>query len=188
MYPKLSSECTWCDEWRKWNEEDTERCQRSGLAWTVHVSEVVLPKCQEMLAHCRRYHPEPKPAKQYAFTFTTNMTKEEIQDEMCDSAYKLFSQNTVPVRVGEAYLEYTEEGRPHIHGWYETQDGGRIFAKVFRRCWKYWGEKDKRTKFAGGYHEEMKSNRYKGYASSEGRLIVMKKEDAEGAHLFYEQP
>lgn len=188
MYPKLSSECTWCDEWRKWNEEDTARCQRSGLAWTVHVAEVVIPKCQEMLAHCRRYHPDPKPAKQFAFTFTTNKTKEEIEQEMCDSAHKLFVQKTVPVRAGEVYLEYTEEGRPHLHGWYETQDGGRIFAKTFRRCWQYWGEKDKRTKFAGGYHEEMKSNRYRGYASSEGRLIVMKKEDAENPEYFYEGP
>lgn len=129
------------------------------------------------LNHCKVAHPVKK-QKTFAFTFTTNSnTKLEIQKEMCHSAYKLFLQKTTPVEEGEVYLEYTEEGRPHLHGWYQTQDGGRIFAKVFRRCWPQWGEKDRQTRFAGGYHEEMKTNRYKGYASAEGRLVVSKKKD-----------
>lgn len=128
------------------------------------------------MKHQQVVHPDPKPPKTFAFTFTTNLdTKLEIQKEMCESAFKLFQQKTTPVQEGEVFLEYTEAGRPHLHGWYQTEDGGRIFAKTFRRCWKYWGEKDRMKKFAGGYHEEMKTNRYIGYASSEGRRVVYKK-------------
>lgn len=127
-------------------------------------------------AHVKSHWPKPK--KTYAFTFTTNLdTKLEVQKEMCYSAYKLFLQKTTPVEEGEVYLEYTEEGRPHLHGWYVTEDGGRIFAKTFRRCWPTWGEKERKPRFAGGYHEEMKTNRYRGYASSEGRLVVVKKKN-----------
>lgn len=128
--------------------------------------------------HLRDEHKEVK-RKQYAFTFTTNKSKEEIEKEMIHSAHKLFLQKTVPIRQGEAYLEYTEEGRPHIHGWYETEDGGRVFAKVFARCWPAWKEKRGQTQFAGGYHEVMKSGRYKGYSSAEDRVICMKKENEE---------
>ena len=121
---------------------------------------------------------EAKPKKEFAFTFTTNQdTKLEIQKEMCDSAHKLYAQKTTPVVEGEVYLEYTKEDRPHLHGWYVTEHGGRIFAKTFRRCWQYWGEKERQTKFAGGYHEQTKSKRYRGYASDEGRLILRKKPD-----------
>lgn len=126
-----------------------------------------------------------KPRKQFAFTLTTNKTAEEIQQDMCYSCHKLYLQQTVPIRQGEAYLEYTKEGRPHIHGWYETEDGGRVFAKVFQRAWKYWKEQRGQKAFAGGFHELMKSNRYKGYASAEGRVIIIKKINEE---LVYNAP
>ena len=38
------------------------------------------------------------------------------------------------------------------------------------------GREGEETRFAGGYHEEMKTDRYRGYASSEGRLVVEEKE------------
>lgn len=130
------------------------------------------------------YEHVPKPKKTYAFTFTTNLnTKLEVQQEMCSSAWKLFQQRTTPVAEGEVYLEYTEEGRPHLHGWYVTEDGGRIFAKTFHRCWPAWGEKARQSRFAGGFHELMKTNRYKGYASTEGRLVVRKLKNAEAEYL-----
>lgn len=178
-YPKLSKDCEYCKDWRKWNEDDMAECERAKLAgmnWTAHIGNVVLPRMREYHEHCQRYHDKRK-SKQYAFTFTTNKSKEEIEREMIRSCYKLFRQTTVPIREGGAYLEYTEEGRPHIHGWYETEDGGRVFAKVFRRCWPAWSEKDRQTRFAGGYHEEMKVNRYKSYASAEERVICLKKEN-----------
>jgi len=160
-----------------WEQEQLrlERCEecdrlRSKLHWP------------DIERHLREAH-GPKKSKTYAFTFTTNLdTKLEVQQEMCGSAWKLFQQRTTPVEEGEVYLEYTEEGRPHLHGWYVTQDGGRIFAKTFRRCWRYWGEKARQTKFAGGYHELMKTQRYKGYSSTEERLVVMKKKDADAVY------
>lgn len=134
--------------------------------------------------HLRAEHSASTKKKTFAFTFTTNKdTKLEIQKDMCCSAWKLFQQKTIPVEEGEVYLEYTEQGRPHLHGWYVTEDGGRIFAKVFHRCWPSWGEKARQTKFAGGYHELMKTNRYIGYASSEARLVVSKKKDADAVYF-----
>lgn len=182
-FPKLSVDCDYCKEFREWNQKDCEDKTIRGWAWTVHMKDTVLPRCNAYIEHCRRYHPDPKPPKTFAFTFTTNLnTQLEVQKEMCFAAYKLFLQNTTPVEEGEVFLEYTEQGRPHLHGWYVTRDGGRIFAKTFRRCWKYWGEKDRQKRFAGGFHEEMKTNRYKGYASAEGRKVISKEK---GADVFY---
>lgn len=175
-YPKRSEDCDYCNEFRQWNEDDLKECERAklrGMNWTAHIGDVVIPRMREYHEHCKRYH-DNRNSKQYAFTFTTNKSKEEIQTTMIESCYKLYKQQTCPILEGEAYLEYTEEGRPHIHGWYETVDGGRVFAKVFARCWPAWKEKRGQTKFAGGYHEQMKTNRYKGYASAEGRVIVRK--------------
>jgi len=142
-----------------WKCEDCDDCLKDPKKWVKHI---------------QKKHTK----KRYAFTFTTNLdSKLEVQKEMCYSAWKLFLQNTTPVEVGEVYLEYTEEGRPHLHGWYECRDGGRIFAKTFRRCWPTWGEKARQTRFAGGYHEEIKTERYQGYASEEGRLIIKKEKN-----------
>lgn len=152
------------------NAEKCDECKRlfSLCSWV------------DIEQHLRAAHGSKKTKKTFAFTFTTNKdTKLEVQKDMCCSAWKLFQQKTIPVEEGEVYLEYTEQGRPHLHGWYVTEDGGRIFAKVFQRCWLAWGEKARQTKFAGGYHELMKTNRYKGYASSEARLILRKEKSAD---------
>lgn len=165
-------------KFREWND-DPVHLKRDVVYW----ESVLLPRCREYVEHRNKFHKE-KAKKRFAFTFTTNQnTQLEIQKQMCESAYKLFTQETTPVSRGEVYLEYTEAGRPHLHGWYETQDGGRVFAKVFRRCWQYWGEKDRMKMFPGGYHEEMKGERYKAYASSEGRLIISKKEGEEAKFM-----
>lgn len=133
-----------------------------------------MTKFGEWEAHLKAVHLS-KPKKLFAFTLTTNGDdKAEEEEKLCVAATKLFHQESVPVARGEAYLEYTEAGRPHVHGWYETVDGGRIFSKVFKRCWPLWGEKSGKKQFAGGYHEEMKTNRYIGYASAEGRMVAKK--------------
>lgn len=182
MYPSLSKDCSYCNEFREWNDADValiEAHRMRGEVWTAHIGNVVLPRCREFLEHCRRYHPDKKKdRKRFAFTFTTNSNegvKEQVS--MCEAAWRLMLQQTNPVVEGEVFLEYTEAERPHLHGWYETQDGGRIFAKVFRRCWHRWSEKDRQKRFAGGYHEEMKTKRYQDYASAEGRVILQKKLD-----------
>lgn len=153
------------EDWNKPMDEEFKRLMSIG-------------KWEDIQAYLNQKYPPPKKRKMFAFTFTTNKdTKLEIQQEMIKSAYNLFKQKTTPVREGRVFLEYTEEGRPHLHGWYVTETGGRIFAKTFKRCWSSWGEKARQTKFAGGYHEEMKTERYTEYASAEDRCVVSKDKD-----------
>lgn len=170
-------------KWYEWYE--TRMAMKYGPDWNKPMEPELkqlwrIGNWDEIERYLRSKHASHQAKKTFAFTFTTNSDRKlEVQQEMCNSAWKLFQQKTNPVEEGEVYLEYTEAGRPHLHGWYVTKDGGRIFAKVFHRCWPSWGEKARQTKFAGGYHELMKTNRYKGYASSEARLVVAKKKDAD---------
>lgn len=112
--------------------------------------------------------------KVWAFSLTT--PDKDAAAEVCEAAQKLFEQQSVPVAEGVAYLEYGKSGLPHIHGWYSTEHGGRVFAKVFKRCWPQWGEDRKHhTKFRGGYHELVKNPAaYTLYAAAEQRLVVRK--------------
>lgn len=112
----------------------------------------------------------------FAFTLTTNITDAalfpEEEQKMVLAATKILSQQTNTVKEGEAYLEYTTNGAPHIHGWYKTEKGGRIYAKIFKRHWNLWNEDIRIGKgHQGGYHEKQKSANYNKYASAEGRLI-----------------
>lgn len=112
--------------------------------------------------------------KVWAFSLTT--PDRDAAPDLWEATVKLFEQRSVPIAVGEAHLEYGASGLPHVHGWYETDHGGRVFAKVFKRCWPLWGE-DKRhhTAFRGGFHEKAKDPAaYRLYASAEQRLIVRK--------------
>lgn len=159
------SHCRWyCDN----RPLAFERGTRSEKEWD-HFYRV------QFLKHGVEYHgreDQSNKKKQFAFTLTTNGDDvAEEEEKLREAVEKIFRQQTVPVYEGAAYLEYTEAGRPHIHGYYETNDGGRIFAKVFKRCWPLWGETRGHTKFAGGYHEQMKTNRYKGYMAAEGRVV-----------------
>lgn len=129
-----------------------------------------------------RERDEEKKRTKYAWTFTTNLMPNQIQEDMCYAVLRLMTQKTNPVRQGYAYLEYTHEGRPHIHGWYETESGGRIYAKTFKRCWQYWGETKGQKGFPGGYHDVMKSRQYDNYAADEGRLIF--KKEIYGEYIF----
>lgn len=140
------------------------------------------PRCKELWAkadtklfaeHIDEHAAATKPKKRFAFTLTTNGNdRAKDQRELCYAVHKLFLQKTCPIEEGGAWLEYTEQGRPHIHGWYQTETGGRVYAKVFARAWPLWKEKRGQTKFGGGFHEEMKSERYLNYASAEGREVI----------------
>lgn len=132
-------------------------------------------------AKLKNYHEiNEKKNRKYAFTFNTNKPPEMYKSEegdMLHACFKLFNQSSVPIQDGACYLEYTEKGAPHIHGWYKTEEGGRVFAKIFARVWSLWDEKKKCGKgFQGGYHAQMKSDRYEGYADSEGRMVCGKKD------------
>lgn len=113
--------------------------------------------------------------REWAFTFTTNKSPSEFQDEeraMIDATQRLFSQQSQPILEGSAYLEYTDAGAPHIHGWYRLAGGGRLYAKQFKRVWRLWNEDVKLGRgHQGGYHAPA-GDKYKGYAAVEGRKIV----------------
>lgn len=163
-----------CPECRAFTEEMTAIIGRTyDVPTSKSAAQVEL--ANRWLAHDKLKHIQ-KPRHRYAFTFTTNGNNVmSEQGDLCYAAHKLFHQNSCPIREGGAWLEYTESGRPHIHGWYETEDGGRVFSKVFQRSWHLWKEKRGLKEFPGGYHAEIKSDRYLGYASAEGRQYISKK-------------
>lgn len=176
-----SNGCEVCKAYVSWSEEHAMKCKESDLTgrWTGDL----VRESAKILEHCKKHHKD-KPKRKYAFTFTTGEdTKLEIQKEMCEAAYKLYTQKSKEIARGEVYLEYTENNRPHLHGWYETEDGGRVYSKIFKRIWPTWGEgKSNRADFIGGYHKEMASEQYKKYASDEGRRLIFK----EGTELDYD--
>jgi len=115
---------------------------------------------------------EWKKETKWAFTLTTNETNHEEQEiKMKNAVYSLFQQKSCPILQGEAYLEYCDDGKPHIHGWYRREGGHRVYAKVFKRAWPLWDENKRMGKgHQGGYHHEA-GDKYEGYASVEGRCI-----------------
>ena len=119
-----------------------------------------------------------KKSQKYAFTFTTNAHCDDwiaAEQDMIKACHKLYSQTSCTIVQGDCYLEYTSDGRPHVHGWYQTESGGRVYAKVFERIWKIWDESKKQGKgFQGGFHEKVKSLQYEKYASAEERKICSK--------------
>lgn len=173
--------CGVCKAYIIWSEEhERKKAYSEGPGrWTGEL----VKETEKVFIHCKQKHRE-KPKHKYAFTFTTGEdTKLQIQKEMCEAAYKLFTQKSKEILRGEVYLEYTENNRPHLHGWYETEDGGRVYSKTFKRVWPTWGEgKSNRADFIGGYHKEMASDQYKSYASDEGRRLIFK----EGTSLDYD--
>lgn len=113
-----------------------------------------------------------KPNGIFAGTLTMSPTDPTNENEMCAAIHKIFTQRTVPVKRYAWYLEYTDANLPHVHFIYETDTGGRIHAKVFKRYWKTWDEKVKQGKgFRGGYHKLVESETaYTEYIAKDGNI------------------
>ena len=111
-----------------------------------------------------------KPKGIFAGTLTMGTTTPENEETMVTAIKKIMSQQTCPVKKYKWYVEYTERGLPHVHFVYETEQGGRIHAKIFMRYWKLWDEKERHGKgFQGGYHKEVLSETaYEEYISKDG--------------------
>lgn len=66
------------------------------------------------------------------------------------------AQKSCPVKFHAWHVEYRDNSAMtgyHIHGMYETESGGRIEAKHWKRAWPIWDEKTKLGQgFRGGYH------------------------------------
>lgn len=117
-----------------------------------------------------------KPSGIFAGTLTMAPTDPTNENEMCSAITKIMTQKTCPVKRYAWYKEYTEKMIPHIHFIYETDNGGRIHAKVFKRYWKTWDEKQKCGKgHRGGYHKLVESETaYTEYIEKDGLTHVDK--------------
>lgn len=113
-----------------------------------------------------------KPKGLFAGTLTMSPTDPENENTMINAMRKIFNQETCPVKKYAWYLEYQQNGLPHVHFIYETVSSGRIHQKVFKRYWKMWDENKKQGQgFRGGYHKVVDSTTaYLEYiAKDEGR-------------------
>jgi len=117
-----------------------------------------------------------KPTGIFAGTLTMAPTDATNENEMCNSIIKIMTQKTCPVKRYAWYKEYTDKQLPHIHFIYETEAGGRIHAKVFKRYWKTWDEKIKQGNgHRGGYHKLVDSETaYTEYIEKDGLTHVNK--------------
>lgn len=103
------------------------------------------------------------------FAFTLNMAPTDglTKDDMIVAARKIMGQLTKPVTKYAWYLEYGDnetKEHPHIHGMYETRDGGRIPARQFKRAWPIWDESQRLGRgHRGGYHDVVRNG--EGYSS-----------------------
>jgi len=93
----------------------------------------------------------------FAGTLTMSPEWGKTEEDIITAMNKILVQKTCPVEKYAWYLEQTENGTPHIHFIYETESGGRIHQKVFKRYWE-WDESIKCGKgHKGGYHSAVKS-------------------------------
>jgi len=98
----------------------------------------------------------------FAFTLTKSPSDDLTVDEMITAARKLMAQKSCPVKKYAwvlEYKDYDQKTHPHIHGMYETETGGRIERKHFKRAWPIWDETVRQgAGFRGGYHRPVNSD------------------------------
>lgn len=111
--------------------------------------------CPVMASKRSKYVPKSNGSPKGCFAGTLTMSPSDCfnEEDMISSVKKIFSQKTCPVEKYAWYLEYTENGLPHIHFIYKAKSGGRIHQKVFKRCWSIWDESQPvGSGHRGGYH------------------------------------
>lgn len=114
----------------------------------------------------------------FAFTITKSPTWNVTVLEMVNAANKIMGQGSCKVKKFAWY--YEDKGRdelgdpvhPHIHGMYETETGGRIESKHWKRAYPFWDEKTKMgVGHVGGYHRPIKSEeKYEDYIKKDGGM------------------
>lgn len=101
---------------------------------------------------------------QGAFAFTLTKSPEDVftEEDMIKAVQKVMNQKSIPTKKFAWYLEYGDDEaktHPHIHGMYETENGGMIETKHWKRAWSIWNPKQKLGKgFRGGYHRPVRDN------------------------------
>jgi len=134
--------------------------------------------CKHLKAHDNTHTGNQHPKGAFAFTLTMSPSWGLSAADMIGATKKLMKQKSCPVKKYAWYLEYggsDDQGlptHPHIHGMYETESGGRIEAKHFKRAWKNWDEtKSQGAGFRAGYHRPVRSEeKYTDYIKKDGGL------------------
>jgi len=114
-----------------------------------------------------------KPQGAFAFTLTKSPNDDLSVSDMIAAVRKVMSQKSNKVkRYAWAYEDKGDNKHPHIHGMYETETGGRIEAKHWKRAWDIWDEtKPMGQGFRGGYHRPVKDeDSYQDYIGKDGGL------------------
>jgi len=109
----------------------------------------------------------------FAFTLTKSPSDELSVEDMIAAARKILNQKSNPTKRFAWFLEYKEEEKhPHIHGMYETETGGRIESKHFKRAWPIWDPTKKLgAGFRGGYHRPVRHGEaYDDYIAKDGGI------------------
>lgn len=133
--------------------------------------------CEKIVANGGAPHGNGKYKGPWAFSLTMSPKDGLSEEEMVSAARKIMSQTSCPVKKYSWYLEYKEDGRhPHIHGMYETDAGGRIECKYWKRAWPIWNEAQKLgSGFRGGYHRPVRNGeQYSEYIAKDGGLSESK--------------
>lgn len=122
------------------------------------------------------------PSGLFAFTLTKSPKDPFSVGDMLAAVRKVMAQKSCPVKRYAWY--YEDKGRdefgdpihPHFHGIYETESGGRIERKHWKRAWSIWDEsKPMGAGFQGGYHRPVKAEEgYKDYIKKDGRMSESK--------------
>lgn len=184
--------------------EDASVAQSSDLWWEVTSCEkcrqlvrLNLLRCAELkyvdeaFAHIRRcpifnkgrqHVGNGAPSGLFAFTLTKSPKDPLTVGDMLAAVRKVMAQKSCPVKRYAWY--YEDKGRdefgdpihPHFHGIYETESGGRIERKHWKRAWSIWDEnKPMGAGFQGGYHRPVKAEEgYKDYIKKDGRMSETK--------------
>lgn len=134
-----------------------------------------------MTKHIKEYHRgmskshsgNGKHQGSFAFTLTMSPDDKLSEEDMISAVRKIMSQKSCPVSKYAWYLEYRDlqnKTGAHIHGMYETETGGRIEAKHWKRAWPIWDEKKiLGNGFRGGYHRPVRSGEsYNEYIQKQG--------------------
>jgi len=188
MDPKLVaqySSCLYCMDYLKEATKPTGG-DADHQAWYLHLGTRMCHRMTEdgipysELLERYKYRKSGNGAPSGAFAFTLTMSPKDALSvgDMLTAVRKVMRQKSCPLKRYAWY--YEEKGRdengdplhPHIHGIYETESGGRIEAKHWKRAWSIWDEKKPMGKgFRGGYHRPVRSDeKYEDYMSKDGGM------------------
>lgn len=157
-------------------------CARVVIKMTYTSNDALFDALNDMLVkhkeevHSRKGNGAPSGA--FAFTLTKSPKDPLTVGDMLTAVRKVMHQKSCPVKQYAWY--YEEKGRdengdpihPHIHGMYETESGGRIETKHWKRAWSIWDPaKPMGAGFKGGYHRPVKSDeKYAQYMRKDGGM------------------